>query len=106
MYWGIVADLLLAVLAVFGGYVLLRMLFLSCLVPMELGVILDIKEQTRAEDVPLLVRRARERAVLVSSLEIKVLAFLNSDCEKDEELCSALEKNGVTLLLRHGGNKE
>ena len=73
MYIELIAEILLAVLAVFGLYAIIRLFVTSRLLPMRTGIMIEIREGTTAEDIPLLLDRVRDALFLCGARRIVAL---------------------------------
>ena len=73
MYFSLLADILLAMLAVFGFYAIIRLFVTSCLSPVTVAVTLEVGAGVEAEDLPMLLERASERLWLCGTDRLLVL---------------------------------
>lgn len=93
MYMNLIAEILLAVLAVFGFYALLRIFVVSHLLPTQTGVTVEIRKGTEPEDVPLLLDRVRDGIFLCSFG--RIVALVDAELSEDEALLEALRREGA-----------
>lgn len=73
MYFSLLADVLLAMLAVFGFYAIIRLFVTSCLSPITVAVALELGAEVEPEDLPVLLERAGERLWLCGTDRLLVL---------------------------------
>ena len=93
MYMDLIAEILLAVLAVFGFYALIRIFVTSRLLPAKTGVTVEIRKGTEPEDVPLLLDRVRDGTFLCSLG--RIVALVDAELSEDEALLEALRREGA-----------
>ena len=97
MYFGLIAEILLAVLAVFGLYTLMRAWVTFCLLPEEIGAFVRITADIGAEEVPLLLARARDAVPFGASR--RLAALVDAASAQNEAILSILQAEGVTLYV-------
>jgi hypothetical protein len=97
VYFGLIAEILLSVLAVFGLYTLMRAWVTFCLLPEEIGTFVRIAADIGAEEVPLLLDRAREAAPFGASR--RLVALVDATLAENEAIRSILQAEGVTLYV-------
>lgn len=90
MYFTLIAELLLGVLAVFGLYLLLR----GCLTATLVVVALELTEQTEAHEIPRLLAHARECCMFGY---VRMIALLPATQRENQPLLEALRQEGVAI---------
>ena len=89
----LVVDILLAFLAVFGLYALVRCVAVTFFSPPCIGVLLEIATKEQAAFFPILLSRARESFFLCAKNRVVVLA--DKALAQDEAFLKAVAKSGV-----------
>ena len=97
MYIELIAEILLAVLAVFGLYAIIRLFVTSRLLPPRAGFLIEIREGTMAQDVPLLLDRIRDALFLCGTG--RIVALVDPSRKEDTALLDALREGGVTFYF-------
>ena len=97
MYMELIAEILLAVLAVFGLYAMIRVFVTSRLAPTGTGVTLEIPEGTLPEDIPFLLDRLRDSIFLCANG--RIVALIDGRLAEDTPLLEALRHEGVELYF-------
>ncbi|MBR6726703.1 MAG: hypothetical protein IKM08_00785 [Clostridia bacterium] len=92
MYFVLVAELLLGVLAVFGLYTLLRTALITSLV----RVAVEVREGTRPEEVPRLLRETQECCLFG---RVRIVALLSPVQRQDAALLQALRSADVDVYF-------
>lgn len=95
MILGVVADILLAVFAVFGFYAALRLLIAFFASPANLSVALEIRSAEDAKNIDCLLSAARENFYLRRGDALVVL--LDNALSEDAELMEKLKKRNATI---------
>ena len=93
MYLSLLAEILLAVFAVFGLYAVIRLFVTSQLSRVAVMLTVIIGEGTEADDLPQLLDRARERLPLSGTAELA--ALVDPALAQNEALLSRLRAEGV-----------
>ncbi|MBO5327108.1 MAG: hypothetical protein J6A84_03190 [Clostridia bacterium] len=73
MYIELIAEILLALLAVFGLYAMIRLFVTSRLLPTRMGLAIEIRAGTEARDIPFLLDRVRDALFLCGARRIVAL---------------------------------
>lgn len=97
MYIELIAEILLAMLAVFGLYAIIRLFVTSRLLPTRAGFLIEIREGTLAEDIPLLVDRTKDAFFLCGTG--RIVALVDVAHKEDTALLDALRNEGVTFYF-------
>ena len=92
-----ITCILLAVLAVFGLYAIIRLFVTSRLLPTRAGFLVEIREGMTAQDVPLLLDRVRD-ALFLCGTE-RIVALVDPSRKEDAALLDALREGGVTFYF-------
>ncbi|MBQ8356320.1 MAG: hypothetical protein IJX39_00770 [Clostridia bacterium] len=93
LYIQLIAEILLAVLAVFGLYAIIRLFVTSRLSPARMGVVVEIGRDTAAEDIPLLLDRVRDGMFLCGTG--RIIALVDPELAENEALLDALRAGGA-----------
>lgn len=97
MYIELIAEILLAVLAVFGLYAIMRLFVTSRLLPTRAGFLIEIREGTTAQDVPLLLNRVRDALFLCGTG--RIVALIDLALKEETALLDALREEGVAFYF-------
>ena len=92
MYFALLADLLIGVLAVFGLYMMLRALLCA----RRMRVVLELPEGATADDVPVLLEQLREVCPLVS---VRPVVLIGDAEQYRSPLSDALRAAGVEVYF-------
>ncbi len=95
MTFALIADLCIAVFAVFGFYAALRLLVAFFASPANLSVALEIRSAEDAENIDCLLSAARENFYLRRGDALVVL--LDATLSEDAELMEKLKKRNATI---------
>ncbi|MBQ9098138.1 MAG: hypothetical protein IJY50_01760 [Clostridia bacterium] len=88
MYFTLIAEILLALLAVFGLYVLIRILFFSHSIGVAATVAVEIGADLPLEEIPELLDRAADAAFLCGAR--RMIALVDESRSQEEPLLTAL----------------
>ena len=97
MYIELIAEILLAVLAVFGLYAIIRLFVTSRLLPTRAGFLVEIREGMTAQDIPLLLDRVRDALFLCGTG--RIVALVDPALIENTALLDALREEGVTFYF-------
>ncbi|MBO5355596.1 MAG: hypothetical protein J6B09_05985 [Clostridia bacterium] len=97
MYIELIAEILLAVLAVFGLYAMMRLFVTSRLLPARAGFLIEIREGTTAQDVPLLLNRVKDALFLCGTG--RIVALIDLALKEETALLDALREEGVAFYF-------
>ena len=93
MYLTLIAEIILAVFAVFGIYAMIRLFVTSCLSSSRVSVAIEIREGTEPEDLASLLEEARERMPFCG--RCRLVALIEPRMCENTTLLKALEQEGV-----------
>ena len=97
MYIELIAEILLAVFAVFGLYAVIRLFVTSRLFPTRAGFLIEIREGTMAEDIPLLLSRVKDALFLCGPG--RIVALVDPALKDDAALLDALREEDVAFYF-------
>ena len=97
MYIELIAEILLAVLAVFGLYAIIRLFVTSRLLPARAGFLIEIREGTVAQDIPLLLDRVKDALFLCGTG--RIVALVDVALTENAALLDALREQGVVFYF-------
>ena len=97
MYIELIAEILLAVFAVFGLYAVIRLFVTSRLLPTRAGFLIEIREGTMAEDIPLLLSRVKDALFLCGTG--RIIALVEPALKDDAALLDALREEDVAFYF-------
>ena len=97
MYIELIAEILLALLAVFGLYSAIRLFLTSRLLPLRAGFLIEIREGTTAQDIPLLLDRVRDALFLCGTG--RIVALVDLALTENAALLEALREEGVAFYF-------
>ncbi|MBE6702941.1 MAG: hypothetical protein E7585_05980 [Ruminococcaceae bacterium] len=98
MYISLIAEILLAVFAVFGLYAMIRLFVTAHLFPAAIYITVELRWGIEAEDLPLLLDRARERLFFCGS--DRLLAMVDPRLSENTALLAALREAGVPYFFK------
>ena len=97
MYIELIAEILVAGLAVFGFYTIIRLFVISHLMPPRAGVVIEIREGTAAQDIPQLLDSARDHLFFCGTR--RMVALVDSSLGQDEALLDVLRDANVKFYV-------
>ena len=97
MYIELIAEILLALLAVFGLYFAIRLFVTSRLLPTRAGFLIEIREGMTAQDVPFLLDRVKDFLFFCGTG--RIVALVDPALKEDAALLDALREGGVTFYF-------
>ena len=103
MYLTLIAEIILAVFAVFGIYAMIRLFVTSCLSSSRVSVAIEIREGTEPEDLASLLEEARERMPFCG--RCRLIALMEQGTCKNTMLLKVLEQEGITCYFIGKGGK-
>lgn len=92
MFFALLAEILLGVLAVFGVYMLLRTLLL----PSPIRMVLELPANIAVEEIPLLVDEAREACFFA---RMRMVALLLPEQRENQALLEALRGENIEIYF-------
>ena len=95
MYIELIAEILLALFAVFGLYCAIRLFVTSRLLPTRAGFLIEIREGTTAQDIPLLLDRVKDALFLCGTG--RIVALVDPTLKENAALLKALREGGVVF---------
>ncbi len=97
MYIELIAEILLALFAVFGFYAMIRIFVVSRLLPAKTGIAVEIPKGTEPDDVPFLLDRVRDGVFLCACG--RMVALVDAEMAADAPLLEALRREDVELYF-------
>ena len=92
-YLTLIAEIVLAVFAVFGIYAMIRLFVTSCLFSSRVSVAIEIRKGTEPEDLAPLLEEARERMPFCG--RCRIVALVDQEMYENATLLDALAQEGV-----------
>lgn len=93
MYMELIAEILLALFAVFGFYVLIRLFVISHLSVSNMCAAVEIGKDIELEDIPMLIGRVRDRMFLCATG--RIIALVDASLAKNGEIVQCLRESGA-----------
>ena len=97
MYIELIAEILVATLAVFGLYTVLRVFVTSHLLPLRAGAVIEIRAQIQPQEISLLLDRVRDHLFFCGMR--RIVALVDDSLMEDAALLDALRARNVKIYF-------